>query len=396
MVSHSSHSKTDSQELLDLNDPALNESKRRQNDQWGSRITRYTTKASTKDFTFLKVIGKGSFGKVLLAQHKMDRKYYAVKVLHKQTILRKNEQMHIMAERNVLTKNLTHPFLVGLHYSFQTADKLYFILDYANGGELFFHLQKERSFSEDRSRFYAAEIGSALGYMHSQDILYRDLKPENLLLDREGHIVLTDFGLCKEQLTTKDTTGTFCGTPEYLAPEVITRQPYGMPIDWWCFGCVLYEMMYGLPPFYSRDVKQMYQKIVNDTLTFKPRATTHAKSLLRALLQKKPDRRMGSSARDFEEIKEHEFFRPINWQRLYARDIKPPFNPKVADEQDLKNIDPSFKSEPLPGSVINPRLPGSVINNLGDTEFAQFSFVRPDISEFDMIADGMRESDDGF
>ena len=198
------------------------------------------------DFEFLKMIGKGSFGKVLLARHKGEEKIYAVKVLNKKMILKRNEKTHIMCERNVLLKNLNHPFLVGLRYSFQSRDKLYFILDYVNGGELFFHLQKEKIFTEARAKFYAAEITSALGYLHSEGIVYRDLKPENILLDAEGHIVLTDFGLCKDGLRERDTTNTFCGTPEYLAPEVLKKESYDRAVDWWCLGAVLYEMIYGL------------------------------------------------------------------------------------------------------------------------------------------------------
>ena len=192
-------------------------------------------------------------------------------------------------------------------------------LFYANGGELFFHLQKERVFSEPRARFYAAEIGSAIGYMHDQDILYRDLKPENLLLDREGHVVLTDFGLCKEFITSNDTTQTFCGTPEYLAPEVLRKEPYSKAIDWWCYGSVLYEMLYGLPPFYSKDSQEMYRKILNQPLAFKSWASSPAKDILSQLLQKDPRKRMGNSIDDFQEIKAHHFFREIDWEKLLAR-----------------------------------------------------------------------------
>ena len=202
--------------------------------------------AKACDFEFLKMIGKGSFGKVLLARHKKEGQTYAVKVLAKKMILKRNEKAHIMCERNVLLKNLNHPFLVALRYSFQSNDKLYLVVDYVNGGELFFHLQKERYFAEPRAKFYAAEITSALGYLHSQDIVYRDLKPENILLDAEGHIVLTDFGLCKDGLSGRETTNTFCGTPEYLAPEVLRKEAYDRCVDWWCLGAVLYEMMYGL------------------------------------------------------------------------------------------------------------------------------------------------------
>lgn len=207
--------------------------------------------AKPSDFEFLKVIGHGNFGKVLIARHKSEGSIYAVKVLQKKVILKKNQRSKVMCERNVLLKNLDHPFLVGLHYSFQSRDKLYFVLDYVNGGELFFHLQREKYFSEPRARFYAAEITCALGYLHSQGIVYRDLKPENILLDSDGHIVLTDFGLCKDGLRdTRDTTDTFCGTPEYLAPEVLRKEAYDRRVDWWCLGVVLYEMLYGLVSIY--------------------------------------------------------------------------------------------------------------------------------------------------
>ncbi|KAF5892417.1 serine/threonine-protein kinase Sgk1-like, partial [Clarias magur] len=280
------------------------------------------------DFDYLKIIGKGSFGKVLLAKHKETEQYYAVKVLQKKIILKKKEQKHIMAERSVLLKNIKHPFLVGLHYSFQTTDKLYFVLDYVNGGELFYHLQRERIFLEPRARFYAAEIASALGYLHSLHVVYRDLKPENILLDSQGHIVLTDFGLCKEGLEANGTTTTFCGTPEYLAPEVLQKQAYDRTVDWWCLGCVLYEMLYGLPPFYSRNTAEMYNNILHKSLVLKPNVSNAGRELLEGLLQKDRTKRLGVKD-DFLELKKHSFFSPINWDDLMARKITPPFIPSV-------------------------------------------------------------------
>uniref|UniRef100_A0A8C7F5X2 Serine/threonine-protein kinase Sgk1 n=1 Tax=Oncorhynchus kisutch TaxID=8019 RepID=A0A8C7F5X2_ONCKI len=282
------------------------------------------------DFDFLKVIGKGSFGKVLLAKRKLDGKYYAIKVLQKRVILNRREQKHIMAERNVLLKNVKHPFLVGLHYSFQTTDKLYFVLDFVNGGELFFHLQKERTFPEPRAKFYIAEMASALGYLHSLNIVYRDLKPENILLDFEGHIVLTDFGLCKEGISQAETTSTFCGTPEYLAPEVLRKQPYDNTVDWWCLGSVLYEMLFGLPPFYSRDTHEMYENILHKPLMMRPGASNTAWSLLQALLEKDGTHRLGSRD-DFNEIKAHNFFSAIKWDDLEQRKVPPPFTPNVVN-----------------------------------------------------------------
>ncbi|XP_047244131.1 serine/threonine-protein kinase Sgk1 isoform X2 [Girardinichthys multiradiatus] len=306
--------------------------------------------AKPSDFHFLKVIGKGSFGKVLLARHRSDDQFYAVKVLQKKAILKKKEEKHIMSERNVLLKNVKHPFLVGLHYSFQTADKLYFVLDYINGGELFYHLQRERCFLEPRARFYAAEIGSALGYLHSLNIVYRDLKPENILLDSQGHIILTDFGLCKENIEPNGTTSTFCGTPEYLAPEVLHKQPYDRTVDWWCLGAVLYEMLYGLPPFYSRNTAEMYDNILNKPLQLKPNISNAARHLLEGLLQKDRTKRLGCTE-DFIEIKNHIFFSPINWDELNAKKITPPFNPNVTGPNDLRHFDPEFTDEPVPSSI---------------------------------------------
>ncbi|XP_059205414.1 STKc_SGK domain-containing protein isoform X1 [Centropristis striata] len=304
------------------------------------------------DFDYLRIIGKGSFGKVLLARHKESTKYYAVKVLQKKIIMKKKEQKHIMAERSVLMKNIKHPFLVGLHYSFQTTDKLYFVLDYVNGGELFYHLQRERIFLEPRARFYAAEIASALGYLHSLHIVYRDLKPENILLDSQGHIVLTDFGLCKEGVEANGTTTTFCGTPEYLAPEVLQKQAYDRTVDWWCLGSVLYEMLYGLPPFYSRNTAEMYNNILHKSPVLKPNVSNAGRELLEGLLQKDRTKRLGVKD-DFLELKYHSFFSPINWEDLMAKKITPPFIPSVTGPTDLRHFDPEFTHLPVSSSLCN-------------------------------------------
>jgi len=327
------------------------------------------------DFEFLKVIGKGSFGRVLLAKHKREGQVYAVKVLQKKMILKRNEKNHVMSERNVLLKNLNHPFLVGLHYAFQTPDKLYFVLDYVNGGELFFHLQRERYFPEPRARFYAAEITSALGYLHSEGIIYRDLKPENILLDFKGHVVLTDFGLSKEGLSEKDTTTTFCGTPEYLAPEVLRKQAYDKAVDWWCLGAVLYEMLYGLPPFYSKDTLEMYQNILNKPLRLRTNISIPARNLLEGLLQKEKNKRLGAE-RDVEDVKVHEFFKVINWNDLETKKIPPPYNPNVRGQMDLKNIDPEFIREPVPASLARSYSLSASVQD-ADVSFVGFSYAPP-------------------
>lgn len=320
-------------------------------------------------FDYIKTIGQGSFGKVYMVRYHTDGRIYAMKVLKKGQIKLRNEAKHVMAERNVLLVNVNHPFLVSLHYSFQTMDKLYFVLDFLNGGELFFHLQRERSFPEPRARFYASEIASALGYLHQKSIIYRDLKPENLLLDKFGHVVLTDFGLCKEGIRAKDTTTTFCGTPEYLAPEVILKKPYDATVDWWCLGSVLYEMLFGLPPFYSRNQKEMYERILNQPLSVPNLASNQARDILTGMLKKNRLERLGSKF-DFEEIRNHEFFSPIDWERLIKKEIKPPFVPNIRSETDVGNIAKEFvEMEPNPSSL----MPDNTFHNR-DSEFLGFTY----------------------
>jgi RAC serine/threonine-protein kinase len=303
-------------------------------------------KIGLEEFELLKVIGKGSFGKVILVRKKegADRsRVFAMKVLNKKTIVERNEVEHTKSEKSILMK-LEFPFLVKLHYSFQTSDKLYFIMDYINGGELFFHLQKEKRFSEDRVRFYAAEIVAGLEYLHSAGVIYRDLKPENLLLTHEGHIVMTDFGLSKEGLHERDDrTGTFCGTPEYLAPEVLEGKGYGKAVDWWSFGTLMYEMLTGLPPFYCEDVQQMYTKIMTAELETPDSVSPQAADLLAKLLDRNPDTRL----QDPPQIKKHPFFQPIDFEKLIKKQIKPPFVPEVRGEDDTSNIDSMFTDEPV-------------------------------------------------
>jgi len=189
---------------------------------------------------------------------------------------------------------LDFPFLVKMHFAFQTETQLYFIMDYINGGELFYHLTRERKFSEDRVRFYAAEIVAAVEYLHDAGVIYRDLKPENLLLTKGGHVVMTDFGLSKEGLhDQKDTTTTFCGTPEYLAPEVLDGdRGYTKAVDWWSFGTLMFEMLTGLPPFYNEEVQLMYNKILTAPLEIPPSLSPEASSLLRGLLDRDVDKRL--------------------------------------------------------------------------------------------------------
>lgn len=316
---------------------------------------------SPSDFTYIMKIGKGSFGHVFLAQRNdpNDDKYYAIKILSKQLIMAKNESKHINCERQVLIDNLKHPFLVSLKYSFQTPDRLYFVLNFINGGELFFHLQRERSFSEKRAKFYSAEIGSAIGYMHERNLIYRDLKPENILLASDGHICLTDFGLCKQNMYHNTATDTFCGTPEYLAPEILQKKPYTRAIDWWCLGAVTYEMVYGLPPFYSTDVDVMYQGILHKPLKLKQTVSVEMRSFLFQVLDKNPENRLGNSSDGFRQIKNHQFFQSINFDDLLLKKYRPDFVPANDDPLEAKFIDKAFTSSPVTDSI-NKTKPGSL------------------------------------
>lgn len=262
-------------------------------------------KVTKDDFELLTVIGKGSFGKVMQVKKKDTGEIFAMKVLRKEAIRARKQVAHTKAEKSILQK-IQHPFIVTLHYAFQTDDKLYMILDYINGGELFFHLKKEGRFPEHRVVLYAAEIVLALSHLHSLDIVYRDLKPENILIDSEGHIVITDFGLSKE-INPTEGTQTFCGTPEYLAPEVLKGQGHGCAVDWWSLGTLMYEMLTGLPPFYSQNINIMYQKILNSELRFPSYVSSEAQSLLDGLLTRDPTKRLGTS--DAAEIKKHPHLR---------------------------------------------------------------------------------------
>uniref|UniRef100_A0A3P8UKV7 Serine/threonine-protein kinase sgk-1 n=1 Tax=Cynoglossus semilaevis TaxID=244447 RepID=A0A3P8UKV7_CYNSE len=331
----------------------------------------FSVRIKPSDFDYLRVIGRGSFGKVLLARHRKQGGYYAVKVLQKQAIVKHKEQRHVMSERSVLLKGLQHPFLVGLHFSFQTPNMLYFVLDYVNGGELFYHLQREGSFPELRSAFYAAEMAMALGYLHSLDIVYRDLKPENILLDSGGHVMLTDFGLCKEGVSIGGMMHTFCGTPEYLAPEVLRGHPYSPAVDWWGLGAVLFEMLYGLPPFYSHSKAEMFENKLHAPLQLRSGVSQSARSLLKGLLERDPTRRLGANS-DLVELQEHSFFASTNWDDLLARKVKPPFVPNVTGPCDVSQIDPEFTLQPVPASV-NDRCQRSAASEA----FPGFSFMNP-------------------
>jgi len=306
---------------------------------------------SKEDFEILSVIGRGSFGKVMLVRHKTSASIFAMKVMRKENIIAKNQVVHTKDEKSILQR-IKHPFIVNLHYAFQTPEKLYMILDYVNGGELFYHLKKCGKFSENRVRLYAAEIASALAHLHRNGIVYRDLKPENLLLDAKGHIVITDFGLSKDIKGT-DGTHTFCGTPEYLAPEVLTGEGHSFPVDWWSLGTLIYEMLTGLPPFYSEVTSEMYQKIVNGDLVFPQDMSDDVCDLLCGLLERDPDERTGADT-----IKDHQWFACVDWDKLDRKEIEPEWKPPVKNALDTGQIDEYFLQEVAEDSIVKRKVLG--------------------------------------
>lgn len=307
---------------------------------------------SLESFEMLKVIGRGSFGKVMQVRRKGENTIYAMKILKKKNVIQRNQVAHTKAERKIL-EALSHPFCMHLRYAFQTETKLYLVLDYYTGGELFFHLKKRRRFREPEARIMVAEVGMALGHLHSLDVIYRDLKPENILLDERGHVCLTDFGLSKELEIENQEAHTFCGTPEYLAPEIVLNKGHGKAVDWWSLGILLYELTVGIPPFYSQNVHEMYQLIKQAPLRFPPKLSSECKKLITGLLKRDPSRRLGGGEADFEDIQKAEFFSSIDWGKLYNKEIQPPYKPDVRKgQEDVSNFDTQFTSEPVVDSYV--------------------------------------------
>lgn len=307
----------------------------------------YKTKRALtpRDFEFLKLIGRGTFGRVFQVRKKDTKRIYAMKVLSKKEIVAKKEVAHTIGERKILQRSLESPFLVGLKFSFQTDTDLYLVTDFKSGGELFWHLQRETRFSEERARFYIAELVLALEHLHRFDIVYRDLKPENILLDANGHVALCDFGLSKADLRADQLTTTFCGTTEYLAPEILlSEQGYSKIVDFWSLGVLLFEMCCGWSPFYAEDTQQMYKNICFGKIRF-PKGVIgdDGKQFVKGLLNRNPNHRLGAH-RDASELKEHPFFKMIDWKALALKQVTPPFKPSVESDESTSNFDPEFTS----------------------------------------------------
>ncbi|CAI5707920.1 unnamed protein product [Peronospora farinosa] len=354
-----------------------------------------STSMSVNDFDLLSVVGKGAYGKVFLAKKKQGKnagRVYAMKVLRKQDVFKKKQVEHTKSEQRIL-KHVEHPFVVRLRYAFQNHQKLYLVMDYYSGGSLFVHLRKEKRFSEQRACFYAAELVLSLAHLHSMHIMYRDLKLENILVDSEGHIAITDFGLSKED----DEGSTFVGTPEYLAPELLCSQrtstSYGNTVDWWSYGVLVYEMIQGHTPFWDKNRRQMFQNILSKDPLYPPEHfSPTATDFLQRLLVKNPQQRMGCGADGALEIMGHLWFKGVDWEALLERRMEPPFKPVSKDSQgsrartssaaliaNLQYVPNVFKQQDVADSPVVSVLSSSTGSGITAMHFDDFSYMGSDI-----------------
>ena len=304
-----------------------------------------------EDFEVIKVLGRGTFGKVCLVKYLPTKEIFAMKTMKKDVLLDNELVQSTILEKKIL-ETIDHPFLVKLIFCFQTEERVYFVMPFIKGGELFKHLRQVNTFSEKEVRFYSACLGLALDYLHKKQILYRDIKPENILIDEDGYLKLIDFGLAKKVKKYEKATS-FCGTPEYLAPEIISREGHSTPADWWSYGVLIYEMLCGVPPFYSENINDMFDLILNGNLRFpkKIKLCDETKDLINKLLVKNQNVRLGSKG-GFDEIKIHPFFNGFNFDNLINKKIKAPFIPEINGDLDVGNFDEEFTSEDVAQTAI--------------------------------------------
>ncbi|KAK7755551.1 Serine/threonine kinase [Diatrype stigma] len=322
-------------------------------------------------FNFLAVLGKGNFGKVMLAETKKARKLYAIKVLKKEFIIENDEVESIRSEKRVflIANRERHPFLTNLHACFQTETRVYFVMEYISGGDLMLHIQRGQ-FGTKRAQFYAAEVCLALKYFHENGVIYRDLKLDNILLTLDGHIKIADYGLCKEDMWYGSTTSTFCGTPEFMAPEILLDKKYGRAVDWWAFGVLIYQMLLQQSPFRGEDEDEIYDAILADEPLYPIHMPRDSVSILQKLLTREPDQRLGSGPTDAQEVMNQPFFRNIVWDDIYHKRVAPPFMPTIKNATDTSNFDSEFTSVT---PVLTPVQ--SVLSQAMQEEFRGFSYT---------------------
>ncbi|KAI5118872.1 hypothetical protein M0805_005314 [Coniferiporia weirii] len=336
-----------------------------------SRPTGRKRKVGLDDFNFLAVLGKGNFGKVMLAEEKISNKLYAIKVLKKEFIIDNDEVESTRSEKRVFlaAARERHPFLLGLHSCFQTETRVYFVMEYVSGGDLMLHIQRKQ-FSLRQAKFYASEVLLALEYFHANGIIYRDLKLDNILLTLDGHVKVADYGLCKEDMWFGSTTSTFCGTPEFMAPEILLEQRYGRAVDWWAFGVLMYEMLLGQSPFRGDDEDEIFDAILEDEPLYPITMPRDAVSILQKLLTRDPNRRLGSGKGDAEEIKAHAFFKDVDWGAVLNKQYPPPYCPTIKGSADTSNFDEEFTREQPTLTPVHTQLSAQ-----DQQEFTGFSWV---------------------
>ncbi|ESO11321.1 hypothetical protein HELRODRAFT_158167 [Helobdella robusta] len=300
------------------------------------------------DFDRLRTLGTGSFGRVMLVQHRTSKNYYAIKILDKQKIVKLKQVEHTLNEKKILYC-CNFPFLISLKFSFKDNSYLYLVLEFVGGGEMFNHLRKARKFTENQVKFYAAQVTMAFEYLHSLDILYRDLKPENLLLDTNGYVKVADFGFAKR---VKGRTWTLCGTPEYLAPEIILSKGYNKAVDWWALGVLIYEMAAGYPPFAADQPIQIYEKIVSGKVKYPGHFSSDTKDIIKNLLQLDLTKRYGNMKNGIQDIRNHKFFEEIDWLAVFHRSVTPSFIPRTEGPGDDSHFE-EYDEEPMHMSATN-------------------------------------------
>ncbi|KAI8813372.1 kinase-like domain-containing protein [Cladochytrium replicatum] len=329
-------------------------------------------KIGLEDFHFLAVLGRGAFGKVMLAEEKKTKALYAIKALKKEFIIQNDDVKSTRLEKRIfqIASDTHHPFLVNLHSCFHTDTRLYFVMEYCSGGDLMCHIQEARRFDRKRTFFYACEVLLVLEYFHKNNIVYRDLKLDNILMMSDGHLKVADYGICKEGMGHNQQTRTYCGTPDYMAPEILMNHRYTRAVDWWSFGVLIYVMLMGKYPFTGEDEHEILQRILEDSIEYPSNLPVDTLDLLNKLMTKNPARRLGGGRADAQEVKNHPYFKEANWDAILAKQVPPPWKPTIRHERDISNFDSEFTREKAVLTPIN-----STLSNGDLEEFKGFSYT---------------------
>ena len=351
------------------------------------------SKISENDFTKIKLIGKGSYGNVFLVRYNKNNMIYAMKVYKKSDLREKNQENNTKSERNLLTQ-INFPFIVEVKFAFQTDSKLFLVQEFIQGGALFFHIHSGQKFSTQKTKFYLVEIILAIDFLHKNNMIYRDLKPENILIDSKGHIKLTDFGLSKIVTNIEEKSFTICGTLQYIAPEIISGEGYNESVDWWSLGIIMYEMLTGKLPFkfnFDNQEEQNDLNIYDKKIKFPSWIEENAKDLINKLLNKNPEKRLGSGKEGAENIKKHPFFSDIDWNKALNKELRPPFIPKIENETDIKYFEKSLVESPV-FSDSSLQLVYNTEENEDEDDYDGFTFVATSYKELKDM--GKDEKDD--